>query len=154
MPSFSIVSAIASAISRVPRWLLAGLFLFTGFTAASGGAALAVRPDGSLMQAPPSMLAHSPFSTFLIPGLLLFFIVGISNLVAGLLVLRRSPLAPYAAWFGGAALLVWIAAEMILLRTVHWLQIGYLWIAVMIMFEAWRLSHRPSRHAGSRYAAV
>jgi hypothetical protein len=140
--------------SRTQRWLLAGLCLFTGITAVGGGATLAARPDGSLLEAPPGMLAHSPFSTFLIPGLLLVFVVGLGNLLAGVLVLRESRLAPYLAFFAGTALLVWIVSEMLLLHTTHWLQLGYLAIAVLTLLEAWKQFHVPWRHAGSRYAAV
>ncbi|HEX5061691.1 MAG TPA: hypothetical protein VFV99_20130, partial [Kofleriaceae bacterium] len=139
--------------SRAQRWLLAAMCLFVGITAILGGATLTARPDGSLMEAPPGMLSHSPFTTFLIPGLLLLLIVGLGNAVAGVLVVRNARAAPYFAFFAGTALAVWIVTQMILLRTHHWLQIGYLTVAALILFEAWKVFELPWRHGrAARYA--
>jgi menaquinone-dependent protoporphyrinogen oxidase len=122
----------------VHRWLLAALCLFTGLTAIGGGATLALRPDGSLLQAPISLLAHSPFHSFLVPGLLLLLVVGLGNMIAGVLVARRVRVAPLAALVAGLALLVWIATEIVMLRELHWLQLAYLVVAVVILAEAWK----------------
>lgn len=43
----------------------------TAVFAVVGGVLLMVAPDGSLLQAAPAALAHSPFSTWRVPGLLL-----------------------------------------------------------------------------------
>jgi menaquinone-dependent protoporphyrinogen oxidase len=134
---------IAPPPPTLQRWLLAALCLFTGITAIGGGASLVIRPDGSLLEAPPSMLQHSPFPTFLIPGLLLLVVVGLGNAIAGVLVARKSRLAPYFAYVAGGALLVWITAEMVLLRSHHWLQIGYLTVAALILVEAWKVFAMP-----------
>jgi len=146
---------IVPAPPRVQIWLLAALCMFTGVTAIGGGITLAARPDGSLMEAPPGMLQHSPFTTFLIPGLLLLFVVGVVNAIASVLVFRNTKLAPYFAFLAGASLLVWIVTEMILLRTHHWLQVGYLTVAILILIEAWKLFAIPCRYArgAQRYAS-
>ena len=57
--------------------------MLTGVTAAGGGLALVLRPDGSFLQAPLSVLRHTPFASFLVPGLLLAAVVGVSNLLGG-----------------------------------------------------------------------
>ena len=141
----AVTVAASPSPSRFQRWLLAALCLFTGITAIGGGASLVIRPDGSLMEAPSSLLQQSPFTTFMIPGLLLLFVIGLSNSVAGVLVARTSRLAPYFAYVAGGALFVWITVEMILLRTHHWLQIGYLMVAALILLEAWRMFAVPWR---------
>jgi menaquinone-dependent protoporphyrinogen oxidase len=130
--------------SRAQRWLLAALCLFTAVTAIGGGTTLVLRPDGSLMEASPALLRFSPFTSFLIPGLLLLAVIGIGNALAAFVVARDMRSAPYFAFFAGAALFVWTTAEMILLRTHHWLQIGYLSVAVLILLETWKL-HVPGR---------
>ena len=127
--------AIATPTPPRQRHLLAAACLFVGITAIGGGAALVARPDGSLIQAPAGMLAHSPFDTFLVPGLLLLVVVGIGNAIAGYLIARDKPGAPFAALFAGASLFAWIVTEMILLREHHWLQLGYLAVAALILLE-------------------
>ena len=44
-----------------------------GLGAAISGGLLILGPDGHLMQMPLLMLRTTPFSTFLLPGILLFF---------------------------------------------------------------------------------
>jgi hypothetical protein len=56
-----------------------------------------------------SALVDSPFDTYLVPGLILFVILGLGPLVAAGLALRRHALAPLAACAVGLALLVWLA---------------------------------------------
>ena len=142
---------VAGPIATPPRWLLATLCLSVGITAIGGGLALILRPDGSLLHMPLSMLAHSPFSSFLVPGLLLVFVVGLDALIAGVLVVRDSPIANAAALMAGAALFIWIVAEMLFLRSVHALALGYLAAAGAILGEALRRSRRgewsPTMHA-------
>ncbi|MCU1613628.1 MAG: hypothetical protein JWO98_1168 [Frankiales bacterium] len=53
-----------------------GLELGTGAAALVGGVLLAVRPDGSLLDAPGTALSGSPFSDWRLPGLLLATLVG------------------------------------------------------------------------------
>jgi menaquinone-dependent protoporphyrinogen oxidase len=139
--------------SKHQRWLLAALCLFVGLTAIGGGATLAIRPDGSLLEATPGMLRYSPFASFLIPGLLLLFVIGFGNTIAGVLVARGNRLAPYFTFFAGAALFVWITVEMIMLRSHHWLQVGYLTAATVILIEGWKVFELPWRHGrAARYA--
>jgi menaquinone-dependent protoporphyrinogen oxidase len=138
---------IAPPPSRAQHWLLTALCLVTAVTAIGGGATLALRPDGSLMEASPAMLSFSPFSSFLVPGLLLLIVIGFGNAFASFVVARRLRSAPYVAALAGAALFIWISVEMILLRTLHWLQFAYLAVAALILFEAWQLYLPRRRHA-------
>jgi menaquinone-dependent protoporphyrinogen oxidase len=120
------------------RWILAALLAFVGFTAVLGGLALVIRTDGSLLRMPMSYLEHALFDDFLVPGLLLFAVVGLGHLVAGWLVIRRSGYADLAALVAGAILTTWIVAQMLLLRTLNGLQIAMLVIATLTIAEALR----------------
>src|ERR1700730_939000 len=53
------------------------LQLLLGVGAVFGGGVLILAPDGHLIGMPMNLLANSPFTNFLAPGLLLFFFVGI-----------------------------------------------------------------------------
>lgn len=117
------------------RRLSIALCLFTGITAMAGGAELVLWPNGAPW-APwlsPSILQHTPFSNFLVPGLLLFWLVGVVNVGAGLMVQRRSRWSAVAAFGAGASLTIWIVTEMILFQAVHWLHLLYLGAGVLTM---------------------
>ncbi len=139
----------AASRPRPPRVVLGLLGLAVGVTAIYGGLALTARPDGSLLHMPLALLQPTPFRSFLVPGLLLLLVIGVGNLLAGILVIRRAPGASTAAFAGGAALLTWILTEMILLRSVHWLQLTYLVVAIAILVEAARQRRAVDRPAAT-----
>lgn len=118
------------------RKLLVTLCFAVGLSAVGGGIPLLIRPDGSLYGMPLSLLEHSPFVTFLIPGLLLVLVIGVGHMIAGTLVMRRTPGASVMAGAAGGALLTWIVVEMVLLRSAHWLQLLYLAVALLIITTA------------------
>jgi menaquinone-dependent protoporphyrinogen oxidase len=134
-------AAPSPSVEQAPRRLLAPLCWLVGITAVLGGALLVARPDGSLLRASPGLLAHTPFATFEIPGLLLVLVVGTVHLAAGWSVAYGTRHARAVAVAAGSVLLVWILAEMALLRTAHALQLGYLGVALVVLVEALRL-HR------------
>jgi len=112
------------------------LCFLVAVTAIGGGVALIAAPDGSIVHMPVSELRASPFSTFLIPGLLLLGVVGGSNLLAAILLLRRARFAHHVAFVAGAALLVWISTEIVMLQSFSLLQPTYFLIAVAIMVRS------------------
>jgi menaquinone-dependent protoporphyrinogen oxidase len=130
---------------RFARRCLGALCLFSGLTALAGGAELIGWPNGSpALKLDTSVLQHSPFSDFRVPGLLLAGVVGLSNLVAGVLALRRQRWSPLVAFASGSALAVWIVTEVAMLRTTHWLHGLYLAIGLTTMSLAlWLWVRRP-----------
>ena len=97
-------------LSRLAKASIA-LEVFLGIGALGGGLVLVVAPRGEIMPLPLSALAGSPFDTYLGPGMILFTVLGIGPLVAARLALTRHPLAPFAAFAVGVALLIWVAVE-------------------------------------------
>jgi hypothetical protein len=79
--------------------------------ALGGGLVLMIAPRGEIMPLPLSALAGSPFDTYLVPGVILFGVLGLGPLAAARLAWLRHPLAPTAALVVGAALLIWVAVE-------------------------------------------
>ena len=147
------VATSPQAVAQEPRptrWLLATLCLSTAIMAVTGGVVLIASPDGALVDTPTSWLSHSPFSSFLWPGLLLLLVVGVGNAIAGWSIVWDGVRANAWAFAGGAALLVWIVAEMVMLRTVNVLQLAFFGIAVVIMTEALRRRFDERVAAGSR----
>lgn len=87
------------------------LEVLLGIGALGGGLVLIVAPRGEIMPLPLSALVGSPFDTYLVPGLILFAVLGIGPLVAARLAWGRHPLAPSGALVVGIALLIWVAVE-------------------------------------------
>jgi hypothetical protein len=93
--------------------------------ALAGGAALVAAPDGGVMNMPVSSLAGSPFPDYLVPGIVLFVVLGLGPLLTAVALLRRpaggvlTALNPFPgqhwSWTlsggAGVALLIWIAVE-------------------------------------------
>lgn len=95
--------------------VIVGLELLLSVGALFGGAVLVAGPDGHLLGMPQSLLASSPFTSFLIPGLLLFVALGLLPLVASVLTMFRSRAAPFVTFAAGAAVVGWITVEMVML---------------------------------------
>ena len=96
--------------------LTVGLLATLGLMAIAGGAALVSRPDGSVMQMPSSMLAGSPFSDFLFPGLILGGLFGLGSLVVAVLGVRAWRIAPFLAFAIGCGQMIWIVVELAIIK--------------------------------------
>lgn len=66
------------------NYLLIILHFLLGIGAVFGGLSFIIDPTGLLLKVPLSLLDHSPFSSFLIPGVILFFFLGVAPIVIGL----------------------------------------------------------------------
>jgi hypothetical protein len=117
-------------------WILIVLLLFIGVGAVISGAMLFAAPDGHLMQWSVDDLAGTPFSNYLIPGIILFILVGMFPLLVGYSLIKRpgwgwpDALNPArkkhwawsASWAAGVIMLIWIGAETIMLGYISFLQ--------------------------------
>ena len=132
------------------RNLLISLLAFLGLGAIGGGTALIISPSGRLMGLPLSILDPSPFSDFLIPGIILFLVLGVMPLLL-IIALLRQPMSKLAQYFNycidmhwawtytiylAITLIFWIQIEMVLLNAVSWLHTFYMLLAVVIIFVA------------------
>lgn len=86
-----------------------------GLGALFGGGALILGPDGHLLGMPTTLLAGSPFPSYLVPGIILFTFVGVAPLVAAAITFRRHAIAPLAAVAVGLTLIGWVCVEMVVL---------------------------------------
>jgi hypothetical protein len=116
--------------------------------ALGGGLVLMIAPRGEIMPLPLSALAGSPFDTYLVPGLILFGVLGFGPLVAARLAWLRHPLAPTAALVVGVGLLIWVAVEVAIigysneppLQAIY----GILGVAIVLVAFRWLVdSGRP-----------
>lgn len=98
------------------RILLLVLLLFHGLSALFGGGVLIAAPDGSIIGLPLYLLADAPFTDFLIPGIILFTVLGLGSSIGWILVYRRSSWAPLWVVALGVATVIWIVTQMIMLH--------------------------------------
>lgn len=122
-----------------PRGLLAVL-LGVGLLAVPCGILLIVNGLGM----PLTVLAATPFDSFLVPGLLLSIVVGGSLLGAAWLVWTRHPRAWLASLVAGVILLGWIVVETVMIAGGRGLQALILIAALLIIRLAWH--ERPGPH--------
>ena len=102
---------------KTPMYFLAVLLLlFNGLGAVYGGLMLILAPNGELMHITVDYLKYSPFSTFLIPGIVLFVFNGLSSLCIAGIVLFKKTYSARLILFQGIILTGWIGIQVILLK--------------------------------------
>jgi len=101
---------------------LVALTLF-GALSAIVGAVLGVASNGGGV--PLEHLANSPFSSYVVPGLILGVVVGGTQLAAAVALLARHRLALLLSAVAGFGMLIWIFAELAIIRQYSWLQAAY-----------------------------
>jgi len=129
-------------------WIAILALIVLGIGALAGGVFLVVAPDGSAMGFQIAILAGSPFADFLIPGLILGGLFGVGSIAVAVAGLRRAPIAPFLAFAIGLGQMIWIVAQLAIIREVSFLHptmfgIGLLIAATSVVwgwptFEAWR----------------
>lgn len=115
---------------------LVTLQVFVAVTAITGGAMLMKNAGGAILF-PLHMLKTTPFTTFMIPGLLLAFVVGVSAAMAAILLLRTGKAGAWTAGGASVILLVWITSEALLLDSFHPLQAFYAAVAAFEILLSW-----------------
>ncbi len=116
------------------RWSLFGVLVFVGASAVYGGIALVA--DG--MGMPSSWLESTPFTSWTLPGVALLVTVAVPQLGAAGLVVVRHHRAALAGLVVGAALVLWIVAQLLVLRRYFFLQPLIAGLGVVEMLLAWR----------------
>ena len=111
--------------------LLGTLQLFIGVGAVAGGLGLIMEPNGANLGMPLEMLNRSPFSDFLIPGIVLLIVNGLGSIVGGYFSFRRLRYAAEIAMTLGAFLVAWILIQVYWIYAFHWLHALYLSLGII-----------------------
>ena len=118
--------------------MLGILLAFIAINAFGGGSYGMVGPK----ELPKEWLEDSPFSTFLIPSLILFVVVGGSHVTAAYYVLRNKNGGYNAALWAGLVLLVWILDQVTIIGFVSFLQPLMAGLAVVVLVITTQLKSR------------
>lgn len=138
--------------SRNKNGLTVGLGIlqaFIGLGAVVGGGALILAPDGSILGLPLEALENSPFSTYLIPGVVLLAVNGIGSLVGSATSFTRRDSAGGIAVALGLFLVAWIVLQVYFLATIHWAHALYFALGVLEAGMGWRLCRTRSGRRNS-----
>ncbi|MGW7158018.1 hypothetical protein [Paenibacillus taichungensis] len=120
-------------------WALIMMQGFLAIGAIIGGGALIIDPSGNLVKMPNSMLEHSPFGSFLIPGIILLLVLGVMPMIIAISLLRRIHweigeklnLYPNQYWgwtfslYTGFALIIWIMIQVYCIQHVSVIHLVY-----------------------------
>ncbi len=93
------------------------MHFFVGIGALFGGGAAILDPHSPL-GVPLAILENSPFENFLIPGLILFLIIGIGSMISGLTAVSKSDYQGYYSSVSSWALMIWIVVQCLMIRAV------------------------------------
>ena len=108
--------------------LLFALHAFVGIGAVVGGLAAIINPQAPLGM-PVEQLINSPFNNYLIPGIILFTIIGLGNILSAFMF--KSRFQGYISSVFSWALVIFIIVQCIMLNTVHFLHIIYFIIGLV-----------------------
>ncbi|MFT4144289.1 MAG: hypothetical protein QM644_07505 [Mobilitalea sp.] len=106
------------------------LHVFVGVGAMGGGLMAILNPEGPGGM-PTDALKYSPFNDFLIPGIILFVLIGLGNVFCSLLMIFKIKYQAYISCIISAALVIWIIVQCIILRAVVSLHIIFFIIGLV-----------------------
>lgn len=111
------------------------LLLFNGIGALYGSFKFITDPSGASLRMTLSLLEHSPFTNYLIPGIILLIANGILSFVVISLILFKTNFYPLAIIAEGCILFGWITIQVIMLRTVASLHIALWTVSVLLILS-------------------
>lgn len=94
---------------------LIGLLLFQGISGLSGGIGLILDTSGESLQIPLIWLEGSIFNSYLIPGIILFFVLGVFPLIVLYGIQKKKVWAWNTSIIIAMGLIVWIIVEIIII---------------------------------------
>ena len=126
---------------KLVRAIAIAALAFLAITALIGSVPLIMEPSGARLSMPLSLLEHSPFSSFLIPGLILL----LANCLLSSLVLAFTlrKVSGYGRWIAlqGLVLVGWISVQVMMIRVVIWAHYVYGAVALILILCGWLLSN-------------
>ncbi len=119
--------------NRALAQVLGVLQVLVGVGALGGGLALVLEPSGANLGIPLETLKNSPFSTYMVPGVVLLAVNGLLSLVGAAASFTRHRHAGETAVALGVFLVVWIMLQIYWFEASHWLHALYLGLGILEM---------------------
>jgi hypothetical protein len=119
--------------------VLGVLQAFIGLGAVAGGLGLALEPSGANLGIPLELLENSPFSSYLVPGIVLLSVNGFGSLLGAAASFMRQPYAGETAMALGVFLVTWIMLQVYWFAGIHWLHALYFGLGLLEFVLGWSL---------------
>lgn len=113
--------------------------------AMSAGIGFILYPDGSKLGMNTTILRHSPFNDFLLPGILLFVCNGLFSLLCLILLLIKKDNAWLFVRAQGFILTGWISIQVLMLQTLNLLHLVFLFTGLWLLFTARQFMHTSKK---------
>ena len=126
---------------NIVRYTLGALLAFAALNAFGGGYYAISGAPG----VPVEWLNGSPFRSYFIPGLILFFVVGGAFLVAAIAVFVRLRIERTATFIAVIIVLIWLTVQIAIIGYVSWMQPVTAFVTLLILFLGWRLPGQQTK---------
>lgn len=123
---------------KIIRFTLGTLLAFLALNAFGGGFYGMSGAEG----VPLELLEGSPFSSYFIPSLFLFVVVGGSALFASLAVFANSRFARLASFTNVLIVFSWLTVQVLIIGYLSWLQPATASISLVILLLTWFLQKK------------
>jgi hypothetical protein len=117
--------------------ILGCLQIFTAIGAIPAGLGYLSDTTGAAMGTSVKLLAKSPLTSFLVPGLFLVIVHGLGNIVLAVLSFRKKAIAGIAGLGMGIVLCLWIIIQVYWIGLSHFLQPFFLIIGLVEFALGW-----------------
>jgi hypothetical protein len=134
------------------RWVLLLLALFVALGALGGGMGLILDPTGAAIGMDSTLLGGTPFSDFLVPGMLLLIAVGGVQLQAAGFAAVNDPMTGGIQAVAGVTLALWIGVQVVMIGLIHPFQVAMGLIAVAQVILGLSVARAPSSWGSTRHA--
>jgi hypothetical protein len=101
------------------------LLFINGISGLAGSYSLIADPSGKDVRMPIELLAGSPFSNFLIPGLVLLVFIGVSSLIVAYFTIGQYKHYPLLLIYQGITVWIWLSVQIAVIKTLDPLQLVY-----------------------------
>lgn len=118
---------------KFSRSISISFLLLTGINAIIAGLLFIIDPSGKKMGMSTSYLYHSPFSTFLIPGITLFLVNGLLNIITAITTINKYKHYPVLILLQGLFLTGWIIVQVIWVKDFNALHLTMLSIGIVLI---------------------
>jgi len=121
---------------------------FIGIGAVAGGVSLVLDPSGASLGTPIQLLEKTPFTTFLMPGIVLLIVNGLGSFAGAVASCMRHRYAGEMALALGVFLVAWIAVQVYWMEP-HWLHTLYFALGILEVTLGWSVRKSLRKRGGS-----